>query len=235
MSEIVLELKDITKNYGALRPLRIKTLTITAGERVAISGLDAGAAEIMVNLVTGASVADRGQVRVLGRSNADIANGDEWLASLDQFGIVSDRAVLLEGATLEQNLAMPFTLAVDPRMAARVAALAVECGMVTVEDAGSVLQTRAGEAAPEVRARAHLARAVALDPVLLVLEHPTAQVPEAARAAYAADIARVVDARHLAALILTQDQAFAQVVGHRTLRLHGGTGALTPVKRGWFS
>ena len=84
------------------------------------------------------------------------------------------------------------------------------------------------------RARAHLARAVALDPVLLVLEHPTAQVPEAALAAYAADIVRVTDARRMAALVLTQDQAFAQLVAHRTLRLKPATGALTPVKRGWF-
>ena len=69
---------------------------------------------MLVNLVTGASVADRGVVRVLGRNNADIADGDDWLASLDRFGIVSPRAVLLEGATLEQNLAMPFTLQIDP-------------------------------------------------------------------------------------------------------------------------
>ena len=49
-------------------------------------GVDGGAAEVLVNLVTGASVADRGVVRVLGRSNADIVDGDEWLASLDRFG-----------------------------------------------------------------------------------------------------------------------------------------------------
>ena len=77
-------------------------------------GLDAGAAEVLVNLVTGAGVADRGTVCVQGRNNAEIANGDEWLESLDRFGIVSERAVLLEGATLEQNLAMPFTLQIDP-------------------------------------------------------------------------------------------------------------------------
>jgi ABC-type lipoprotein export system ATPase subunit len=233
----VLEIIDLEKRFQGLRPLRIQSLTISPGERVAIFGVDAGAAEVLVNLVTGASVADRGEVRVRGRSNAAIANGDEWLASLDQFGIVSDRAVLLEAATLEQNLAMPFTLAVDPldpAMAARVEALARECGLVTGADGRTVLDLRAGDAAPAVRARAHLARAVALDPVLLVLEHPTAQVPEADRGAYAADIARVADARQLAVLILTQDQAFAEAVAHRTLRLHGGTGALTPLRRGWF-
>ena len=61
-----------------------------------------------------------------------IADGDEWLASLDRFGIVSPRAVLLDAATLLQNLAMPFTLEIDPipaGVADRAAALGREAGI----------------------------------------------------------------------------------------------------------
>src|SRR5215471_5757565 len=110
----VLQVSGVRKQYNALRPLRINDLTIDAGDRVALSGLDAGAAEVLVNLVTGASVPDEGEVRVGGRSTAAIADGDEWLASLDRFGIVSPRAVLLDAVTLLQNLAMPLTLQIDP-------------------------------------------------------------------------------------------------------------------------
>jgi ABC-type transporter Mla maintaining outer membrane lipid asymmetry ATPase subunit MlaF len=236
----VLEIADLEKRYQALRPLRLQSLRVGPAERVAIVGLDAGGAEVLVNLVTGASVADRGTVRVQGRNNADIANADEWLASLDRFGIVSERAVLLEGATLEQNLVMPFTLQIDPiapDVADRVAALARDCGLADSADeevGRQGLQRLAGDTPSELRARVHLARAVALDPVLLVLEHPTIGVPESDRAAYAADIVRVTDARRMAALVLTQDQAFAQLVAHRTLKLNPATGALTPIKRGWF-
>ena len=103
----VLQITGVEKRYQSLRPLRIQELTIAAAERVAVSGFDAGAAEVLVNLVTGASLPDRGEVRVLGHRTADIVGGDEWLASLDRFGIVSPRGVLLEAATIEQNLAMP--------------------------------------------------------------------------------------------------------------------------------
>ena len=51
---------------------------------------------------------------MLGRDTADITSGDDWLASLDRFGIVSPRAVLIEAATIEENLAMPFILQIDP-------------------------------------------------------------------------------------------------------------------------
>jgi ABC-type sulfate/molybdate transport systems ATPase subunit len=230
----VLSITGVEKRYAGLRPLRIESLAVSPGERVALLGIDQGAAEVLVNLVTGAGVPDRGSVHVLGRATSDIQDGDEWLASLDAFGIVSERAVLLEGATLAQNLAMPFTLQIDPvppAIAGQVRELAAACGLGG-DDAA--LARLAGDVPPDVRARAHLARAVALAPTLLVLEHPTALVPEAGRMALADDVARVCDARGLSALVITQDQAFAQRVAHRTLRLQPGTGQLTPVRRGWF-
>jgi ABC-type transporter Mla maintaining outer membrane lipid asymmetry ATPase subunit MlaF len=228
----VLEIRDLSKAYGGLRPLRIRHLAIEAGERVAVRGIDAGAAELLVNLVTGATLADQGEVRIEGRSTADIADGDEWLASLDRFGLVSSRAVLLEGATVAQNLAMPFTLAIDPVPADvrdRVVALAIECGL-----AEQWLDAPAGALPPDVRVRAHLGRAVALEPRLLIVEHPTADVPPDGRAALAADIARVADIRRLATLIVTMDGTFAAAAAHRALELAPATGELRPVKRGWF-
>src|SRR4051794_13512134 len=160
----VLELEGIEKRYQGLRPLRLESLAIAPGERVAVLGVDAASAEVLVNLITGASVADRGVVRVLGRNNAEISDGDAWLASLDRFGIVSPRAVLLEAATLEQNLAMPFTLQIDPiepETARRVSELAVACGLSDGAAAGAAaLRQPAGAISPEQRARAHLARAV---------------------------------------------------------------------------
>ena len=140
-------------------------------------------AEVLVNLVTGASVADRGVGARAGPQQRRDRDGDEWLASLDRFGIVSARAVLLEGATLEQNLAMPFTLrdrsGASPEMAERVAALARGVRADSKRrGAARAAAPPAESGPPEMRARAHLARAVALDPALLVLEHPTADVPE---------------------------------------------------------
>jgi len=49
----VLELAGISRDYHGLRPLRIAELVVAAGERVAILGLDAPAAEVFVNLATG--------------------------------------------------------------------------------------------------------------------------------------------------------------------------------------
>ena len=77
-------------------------------------GFDRPAAELLVNLLTGAVVPDEGDVQAFGQSTRDIADGDTWLASLDRYGILSERAVLLEDMTVAQNLAVPFSLALNP-------------------------------------------------------------------------------------------------------------------------
>jgi ABC-type transporter Mla maintaining outer membrane lipid asymmetry ATPase subunit MlaF len=230
----ILEVRGVSKNYSGLRPLRIAELTIAAGERVSVGGIDAGAGELLVNLVTGASVPDSGEVRIFGQPTADIPDGDAWLDLLERFGIVSPRAVLLEGSTLLQNLAMPFTLEIEPvpePIAQRVAELAGQCGL----DAGRWLGVRAGDLPADVRVLAHLARALALNPDLIVVEHPTADVAPAARERLARAVARACDARRVATLVLTNDETFAKVVAPRNLRLDGATGQLNPLKKGWFA
>lgn len=230
----VLQMTGVRKAYASLRPLRIRSLEVAPAERVAIAGLDLAAAELMVNLVTGATLPDEGQVRVFGRSTADVVNGDEWLASLDRFGIVSDRAAFLEGATLAQNLALPFTLEIDPISPDTrnvVRRLAEECDI-----APEWMEQPGGELPPAVRARVHLARAVALGPALLLIEHPTATLPEADRGVYGSVVARVCAARALTALLMTLDAVFAAAAAHRTLTLRPATGELAPARRitRWF-
>ncbi|HEX5474555.1 MAG TPA: ATP-binding cassette domain-containing protein [Vicinamibacterales bacterium] len=229
-----LRIAGLTRRYQAVQPLRIRDLTVAPGERVALSGLDAGAAEALVNLVTGASLPDEGEVVVLGQATSAITAGDDWLASLDRFGIVTPRAVLLEGSTLLQNVALPLSLEIEPMpasLSAEASSLAREAGIDERWFGEPVGRT------PEaVRARVHLARAVALSPALLLLEHPTAAVPEADRAAFAEDAARVLERRGLTTVIVSEDVAFTLRVAHRRLALQRGTGVLVPQRerKGWF-
>jgi ABC-type transporter Mla maintaining outer membrane lipid asymmetry ATPase subunit MlaF len=228
----IVEVRGVVKNYNALRPLRIAGLTLTSGTRVAIAGIDAGGAEVLLNLVTGASLPDQGEVRVFGRTTAALSDGDEWLASLDRFGIVSERAVLLEGASVAQNLALPFALDIDPippETLARVETLADEC-----EIARAHLVARAGDVTPAVRSRVHLARAIALGPRLLLMEHPTAALDGSERKAYGSIVARVCSTRTLTLLAVTQDLEFASAAANETLTLEGATGRLSAARRSWW-
>ena len=231
MAAAILRLTGIRKQYHGLRPLRLRSLVLSAGERVALSGFDAAAGEVLVNLVTGASVPDEGTIEVCGRTTHEIADGEEWLAWLDRFGIVSPRAVLLDAASLRQNLAMPLTLQIDPippDAAAQVARLADDAGIDP-----AVLDRPIAGLDVALRARAHLARAVALDPSLLILEHPTVGFAPGQAAAFGETVARVASARSLATLIISEDADFSSAAADQRLALQPATGELRGPRR-WF-
>ena len=76
----LVEFDRVSKGYGSDVPFRVLSLTISAGDRLALEGLDEGAAETLVHLVTGAALPDAGVVRVGGRDTRDIATDSEWLA-----------------------------------------------------------------------------------------------------------------------------------------------------------
>jgi len=66
VAEPLIDARGVRKNYGGLRPLRLAELTLAPGDRIAILGIDAPSAEILVNILTGATLPDEGEVRVFG-------------------------------------------------------------------------------------------------------------------------------------------------------------------------
>jgi len=230
VSDPVLELRDVSKDYHGLRPLRIASLRVAPGEQVALVGFDQSTAEIFVNLVTGASLPDRGVIRLFGRATTEITDSADWLTVVDRFGIVSRRAVLLEALTVVQNLVMPYTLEVEPPSAEhreRAMALAREVGL-----AETTFDRPVGELDTAGMFRARMARAVALDPAVVLFEHPTAGVEPDALADLAARCRAVASARRIATVVLTADRAFAAASASRVLTLEPATGRLAS---GWLS
>src|SRR6185436_978233 len=131
-----IRIRDVQKDYRALRPLRVRELDILEGESIAVLGFDRAAAEVFVNLVTAATVPDTGRIEIFGRPTVDIQEADTWLSSLDGFGIVSERQLLLDNMTVEENLTMPLTMAlhdVDSAVRTKVAAVANEVGLSSEE------------------------------------------------------------------------------------------------------
>ena len=227
----VVECSDVSKDFHGLRPLRIQQLTIGAGEQVAILGLDGPMAEVFVNLVTGAAVPDRGEVKVFGRATTAIEDSADWLATVDRFGIVSERAVLLDGLSTIQNLAMPFTLEIEPppdHIRAQAIELAREVGLA---EAGWTRPVAELDLADRLRVR--LGRALALGPGVLLLEHASAGLAPPMAASLASDIRAIATRRGAAVIAATADQQFAAAVAQRVLVLEPGTGRLKEHKRPW--
>lgn len=229
---LAIEIRDLVKDYRGLRPLRVQAFAVQRGECVTLSGLDAAAAEVLVNVVNGFVTPDAGEVRIFGQATRDIGDGDAWLASLDRLGLVTPRNVLLERLSVRQNLALPFTVEIEPMdesTTARAEVVGARVGLV-----GETLDGPAANLSSLDRMRLHLARALALAPALLLLEHPTVSLEPRDRGALGTLVRAVAEAeRNLTVLAVTQDRAFTDAAAARALKLDPGTGHVSPVSRGW--
>jgi len=229
-ADVLVALRGVQKDYRGLRPLRLEELDVRAGETVSLLGFDRVAAEVLVNLITGATLPDAGDVEVFGAATRDITDADGWLDAMDRFGILSERVVLLEPFTVEQNLALPFSLEVDElpmTVRSRVRQLAAEVGIAPDQLPQSVARLDV-----EGQWRVRLGKALALGPRVLLAEHPNAALPPQDVPRFAADLAGIAATRRLAMVVMTADTTFARAVADRVLTLNPATGALSPAS-GW--
>jgi putative ABC transport system ATP-binding protein len=224
----VLEIDDVVKAYGGLRPLRIQRLSVAPSERVAIVGLDQVATQVFVNLVTAATLPDSGEIRLFGRATSTITESSEWLALVDRLGIVSERIVLLEGMTPVQNLAIPFGLEIEPppeETIDRAQHLAREVGLPE-----STWVSPVAHLGPLDHVRLRLGRALAFDPAMLLLEHVGVGLVERDLSALGADIKGLTTRRGIAMVMSSANDQLAGLVASRVLTLNAATGRLTDLR-----
>lgn len=228
----LIEMRGVTKDHGGDRPLRIASFSATAERRVVVAGFDAAAAETFFHLISGAALPDEGVVRIAGSDTRTIATDTEWLMSLDRFGFVTHRAVLLESLGVGANLALPLTLDIDPMPAdvrRRVQVLAddVDLGSGSVDRAMPSLDALG-------RARLHLGRALAGRPQLLLLERPTEPLDDdRQREAFGHTLRQVSERYGLGWIALSDDVVFARAAGGATERLKPATGEIARTRRWW--
>ena len=232
---VLVQLRNVVKNFQSLRPLRIRQLEIRREHALGLLGFDEPMAEVFVNLLTAASLPDEGDVEVFGQPTSSISTHQSWMAMLDRFGLVSRRSVLLDQLTAEQNLAIPFTLTVHSMSDAirrDVRALAEEVGLPS-----SHMTKPLDELPASSMMRLRLGRALALRPDVLLAEHPNASLTPGEAAAFAADVVQIRERRGLSSVVLTADRQFAEAIATDVLTLQPATGELkadVPAWKRWF-
>src|SRR5574341_1725003 len=145
-----------------------------------------------------------------------------------------ERVVHTEALPIGQNLALPLSLEVDDlasEVRRQLNELAAEVGL----SAAQLAQPMA-DAGPVTRMRVRLGKSLALQPRVLLAEHPGALVPGEEAPRLAKDLSIIAARRALAMLVLTSDSAFAADACDRILTFRPATGELSPVTwwRKWF-
>lgn len=162
----MLELRDVSTNYGAVPMLRDVSLAVKRGEVVCLLGPNGAGKSTTFKAICGLLPVMRGQIRMLGQDVA--ARGTERLASMG-VGFVPEGRRLFPSLTVRQNLRLGFDASTSSaRFEDRVAAMVLRFPRI-----GERLDQVAGTMSGGEQAMVALARALIGNPSLVVMDEPS--------------------------------------------------------------
>jgi putative ABC transport system ATP-binding protein len=168
----VLTIRNLAKSYGGGRSrtvLSAVTLSLAAGEYIAIMGESGVGKSTLLNLVAGLDSPDSGSIELEGVRLGELDDTARTLLRRDCMGFVFQAFHLLPHLTVEQNIRLPLDLAAVSRDegGARAKELMQAVGLADL--AASYPRTLSGGEMQRVA----IARALANRPRLLLADEPT--------------------------------------------------------------
>jgi putative ABC transport system ATP-binding protein len=165
----ILEARDVQLSFGATPALRGASLTVAAGEMLAVMGPSGSGKSTLLHCLAGILKPDRGEVLFAGRRVDSMGEQARSTLRRDHFGFVFQFGQLVPELTAEENVALPLLLRGTPRSQALGEARAwfAPLGLDGLE------RRRSGELSGGQAQRVALARGMVTRPEVLFADEPT--------------------------------------------------------------
>lgn len=213
-----LELRDLVKHYPAAETVRAVdgvSLTIEAGEFVALYGPSGSGKSTLIDLVAGLIEPGEGSVLVAGRNIAELSPRENADYLLRTVGIVGQPRSLLDGALSWENAALKLWR-IDARGAKRrIKPLLVRLGLE------SRIEFRTSDLSMGERQRVMLAQALSTRPRLLLADEPTGNL-DSHRTAEVLELIKEVAAEWGTAVLLATHDPQAAAYADRVFEMQDG-------------
>jgi sulfate/thiosulfate transport system ATP-binding protein len=208
----VITATDITKRFGEFEALRGVSLEIPSGSLTALLGPSGSGKSTLLRVIAGLEVPDSGSVVIDGRDATALAPQQRGI------GFVFQHYAAFKHMTVRENVAFGLRVRKRPRaeIAARVGELLGIVGLAGYADRYPS-QLSGGQ-----RQRMALARALAVEPGVLLLDEPFGALDAKVRAELRAWLRRLHDEVHVTTVLVTHDQEEAMDVADRIAVLNDG-------------
>lgn len=186
-------------------------LHVDDGEFIAIEGPSGSGKSTLLGLLAGIELPDAGSVSVLGHDLARLSPAERARLRQRRVGMIFQAFGLLPSLSAGENVALPLALAgrAEPDRRARAAAALEEVGLRGAIDA------RIDELSGGERQRVAVARALAIDPVIILADEPTGSLDEGQGSAVLDLLIAAVGSRAAALVLVTHDPMTAARAGRR--------------------
>ena len=211
-----IEIRNVSKNFGDFRALKDVSLNIDSGELVALLGPSGCGKTTLLRIIAGLETADHGSILFSGEDTTDVHVRER------QVGFVFQHYALFRHMTVFENVA--FGLRVKPRGQRPGEAQIRQ----KVHDLLNLVQLDwladrfPSQLSGGQRQRIALARALAVEPKVLLLDEPFGALDAKVRKELRRWLRRLHDDLHVTSIFVTHDQEEALEVADRVVLMNAG-------------
>ena len=215
----VVAVEDLRKSFGSQNVLSGITLSVKRGETLAVLGRSGTGKSVLLRLIIGLEKPDSGSVRIHGQDIGGLAL-DQLGEIRKKMGFLFQHAALYDSLTVEQNVAFPLQhhkkeMSKSER-GDRITQLLAEVGME------GDLAKMPSDISGGMQKRVGLARALALEPDILLLDEPTTGLDPISAGEIDDLVLKLQQEHHVASIVVTHDLHSAKTIADRLALLNEG-------------
>src|ERR1017187_8561868 len=215
----VVVVEDLHKSFGSQKVLNGISLSVKRGETLAVLGRSGTGKSVLLRLIIGLEKSDSGSVRIHGQDIAGLTL-DQLSEIRKKMGFLFQHAALYDSLTVEQNVAFPLVHhkaeMSKSEIKDRVNTLLTE---VDMEQAA---QKMPSDISGGMQKRVGLARALVLEPDILLLDEPTAGLDPISSGEIDDLILKLQKEHQMASIVVTHDLHSAKTISDRLALLDQG-------------
>src|SRR6202042_2498049 len=218
-SAAVIAVEDLQKSFGPQKVLNGISLSVKRGETLAVLGRSGTGKSVLLRLIIGLEKPDLGSILLHGQDISGLAL-DQKGEIRKKMGFLFQHAALYDSLTVEQNVAFPLLHhkreMTKSERGDRVRELLTEGGR---EDAMAKMPS---DISGGMQKRVGLARALALEPDILLLDEPTAGLDPISSGEIDDLVLKLQEEHHMASIVVTHDLHSAKTIADHLALLHEG-------------